>query len=155
MDGTEGADRHGRSRQEVTDAGWSGVLTFPRRLSVHGGALAVEPAAELAAYRGRKLLANAAGTLHLPRQAEIHVAGGEGDLRLELATPSSGRTVFAETVAGGDDLRIFVDSSIVEVYRHGTVAATVRAYPGAGEDWQLVLPHGAAATVWELRGTGP
>lgn len=136
-------------------AGWAGVLTLPRQLSVHGGALAVEPAPELTAYRGRKLLNNAAGTLQVPGQAEIHVAGGEGELRLELAAASSRRTVFAETVAGGDDLRIFVDSSIVEAYRHGTVAATVRAYPGAGEHWQLVLPHGAAAIVWELRHPDP
>ncbi|MEO5779460.1 glycoside hydrolase family 32 protein [Arthrobacter oryzae] len=146
-----GGDRPGRSERGIDDAGWSGVLTLPRRLSVHGGALAVEPAVELAAYRGRKLLSNAAGTVQLPRQAEAHVAGGEGGLRLDLATASSRRTVFAETVAGGDELRIFVDSSIVEVFRHGTVAATVRAYPGAGENWQLVLPHGAAAIVWELR----
>ena len=39
----------------------------------------------------------------------------------------------------------------MEVYRHGSVPTTLRAYPGPGEEWQLELPHGAAADVWELR----
>lgn len=144
-------DRPGRSQEETDDAGWAGVLTFPRRLSVHGGALAVEPAPEITAYRGRQRLRSAAGTLPLPPHAEAVVTGGEGEIRLVLASAKQRRTVFADTVAGGDELRIFVDSSLVEVYRHGSVAATLRAYPAAGEEWQLELPHGAAADVWELR----
>ncbi|QCB96583.1 glycoside hydrolase family 32 protein [Arthrobacter sp. PAMC25564] len=148
------ARRAGRSQAEIDEAGWAGVLTFPRRLFVHGGALAVEPAAEITAYRGRRCLKNAAGTLHLPRHAEALVTGGEGGIRLVLASAGGRRTVFADTVAGGDELRIFIDSSIVEVYRHGSVPATVRAYPAAGEDWQLELPHGAAADAWELHQPG-
>jgi beta-fructofuranosidase len=148
---TGDAGRPGRSQAETDEAGWAGVLTFPRRLSVHGGALAVEPAREITAYRGRQRLKNAAGSLHLPRHAEALVTGGEGWIRLVLASAAGRRTVFADTVAGGDELRIFIDSSIVEVYRHGSVPATVRAYPAAGEEWQLELPHGAAADVWELR----
>ena len=57
-------------------------------------------------------------------------------------------------MAGGDELRIFVDGSIVEVYRHGSVPATVRAYPAPGEEWRLELPHGAAADVWDLEQPG-
>lgn len=148
------AERVGRSQQEIDDAGWAGVLTFPRRLMVHGGVLAVEPAAELAVLRGRQLFTSAAGTLPLPAHAEAAVTGGEGGLRLVLVSSTQRRTVFADTVAGGDELRIFVDSSVVEVYRHGSVAATVREYPAAGEEWQLELPHGAAADVWELRHPG-
>ena len=41
--------------------------------------------------------------------------------------------------------------AVSEVYRHGSVPATLRAYPGPGEEWQLELLHGAAADVWELR----
>ena len=148
------AERAGRSQQAIDDAGWAGVLTFPRRLTVHGGVLAVEPAAELAALRGTPRFTNAAGTLALPPHAEASVTGGEGGLRLVLVSATRRRTVFADTVAGGDELRIFVDASVVEVYRHGSVAATVRAYPEAGEEWQLELPHGAAADVWELRQPG-
>ncbi len=144
----------GRSPEEIDDAGWAGILTFPRQLSVHGGVLAVEPAAELRAYRGARLHRGAAGTLSVPPEAEIRVSGGEGTLRLVLNSAGQRRTVFADAVAGGDELRIFLDASIVEVYRHGSVPTTLRAYPGPGEDWQLELPQGAAADVWELRHPG-
>ncbi|MDZ4090143.1 MAG: glycoside hydrolase family 32 protein [Arthrobacter sp.] len=144
-------DRPGRSQSEIDDAGWAGILTFPRQLSVHGEVLAVEPAPELLAYRGDRLHHGAAGTLALPAAAEVRVAGGEGTLRLVVVSAERRRTVFADTVAGGDELRIFLDASIVEVYRHGSVPTTLRAYPGPGEEWQLELPHGAAADIWELR----
>ncbi|MET1065459.1 MAG: glycoside hydrolase family 32 protein [Arthrobacter sp.] len=149
MAGSEG--RPGRSQAETDGAGWAGILTFPRQLSVHGGVLAVEPAPELRAYRGARLHHGAAGTLALPSAAEARVLGGEGTLRLVLAAGRQQRTVFSNPVAGGDELRIFIDASIVEVYRHGSVPTTVRAYPGAGEEWRIELPHGAAADVWELR----
>ncbi|MCU1541223.1 MAG: glycosyl hydrolase family 32, partial [Arthrobacter sp.] len=133
------------------DAGWAGILTFPRQLSVHGGALAVEPAAELQAYRGARLYAGVSGTLALPGYAEAHVTGGEGRIRLVLGSARGQRTVFTQEVAGGDEFRIFVDASIVEAYHHRSVPTTVRAYPGPDEAWQLELPHGASADVWELR----
>lgn len=152
---TPNGERPGRSQAETDDAGWAGVLTFPRQLSVHGGTLAVEPAAELNAYRGARLHHSAAGSVALPSVAEARVVGGEGTLRLVLSAPDQQRTVFADTVAGGDELRIFIDASIVEIYRHGSVPTTLRAYPGPGEEWQLELPHGAAADVWELRHPDP
>jgi len=147
--------RAGRGQEQTDAAGWAGLLTFPRQLAVHGGVLAVEPAPELRGYRGARLAKGAAGTLSLPAQAEAVVSGGEGRIRLVLASAAQVRPVFADTVAGGDELRIFVDGSIVEVYRHGSVPATVRAYPASGEEWRLELPHGAAADVWELRLPGP
>ncbi|WP_426979150.1 glycoside hydrolase family 32 protein [Pseudarthrobacter sp. O4] len=151
---TGSEDRPGRSPEQTDDAGWAGVLTFPRQLSAHGGALAVEPAAELRAYRGVQHHTGAAGTLALPPHAEAHVTGGEGRIRLVLSSARRQRTVFTVAVAGGDELRIFIDASIVEAYRHGSVPTTLRAYPAAGEVWQLELPHGASADVWELRHPG-
>lgn len=148
---TGGGEWPGRSQQETEDAGWAGILTFPRQLSVHGGALAVEPAAELQAYRGARLRAGAAGTLALPGYAEAHVSGGEGRIRLILHSARGQRTVFSAEAAGGDEFRIFVDASIVEAYHHGSVPTTVRAYPGPEEQWRLELPHGASADAWELR----
>jgi beta-fructofuranosidase len=147
----DSAGRPGRSQEETDDVGWAGILTFPRQLSVHGGAIALEPAPELLAYRGAQLRHGAAGTLALPSQAEARVTGGEGTIRLVLSSAGGRRAVFTDTVAGGDELRIFVDASIVEVYYHGSVPRTLRAYPAAGEEWLLELPHGAAADVWELR----
>jgi beta-fructofuranosidase len=58
--------------------------------------------------------------------------------------------VFSGTVKPGEELRVFVDASLVEIYRSGSVATTLRAYPAAGEEWQLHLPAGATAEVWEL-----
>jgi beta-fructofuranosidase len=147
----ESAARPARRPEETDDAGWAGILTFPRQLSVHGGALAVEPAPELLTYRGGQFHHGAAGTLSLPRRAEARVVGGEGTVRLVLSSAGGHRSVFADAVAGGDELRIFIDASIVEVYHHGSVPTTVRAYPVAGEAWVLELPHGATADVWELR----
>ena len=152
---TGSGDRPGRTPDETDAAGWAGVLTFPRQISVHGGALAVEPAAELRAYRGPQRHAGAAGPLGLPPHAEAHMTGGEGRVRLLLGSEGRQRTVFSDTVAGGDELRIFIDASIVEAYHHGSVTTTLRAYPEAGEVWQLELPHGASADVWELRHPGP
>lgn len=146
--------RTGRGQPAADAAGWAGLLTFPRQLAVHGDALAVEPAPELRGYRGRQRAKGAAGTLRLPGQTETAVTGGEGRIRLVLASTEQVRAVFADTVAGGDELRIFVDGSIVEVYRHGSVPATVRAYPAPGEEWRLELPHGAAADVWDLEQPG-
>jgi beta-fructofuranosidase len=147
----ESAGRPGRSQAETDDAGWAGILTFPRQLSVHGGAIALEPAPELLAYRGGQLRHGAAGSLLLPGQAEARVTGGEGTIRLVLNSATGRRAVFTDTVAGGDELRIFVDGSIVEIYYHGSVPRTLRAYPAAGEEWLLELPHGAAADLWPLR----
>ena len=149
-DSGAGGGQRGRSQKQTDDAGWAGILTFPRQLSVHGGALAVEPAAELQACRGTRLHAGAAGTLTLPRYAEAHVTGGEGRIRLILRSARGQRTVFTAEAAGGDEFRIFVDASIVEAYHHGSVPTTVRAYPDPDEAWRLELPHGASADVWEL-----
>jgi beta-fructofuranosidase len=161
--------RRGRSQDEIDAAGWAGVLTFPRELSVVDGALAVSPAPEIDAYRGAQTASQAGGTVVLPPFAEALVtargAGSAGDARdagdagagggdtaveLLLVGNGSRQTVFSGSIAPGEELRIFVDASLVEVYRSGSVATTLRAYPAAGEEWQLHLPSGATADVWKL-----
>jgi beta-fructofuranosidase len=90
----------------------------------------------------------------MPPFAEAVVTGGAsvGDTAVELLLVGDGnsQTVFRGTLEPGEELRIFVDASLVEVYRAGSVATTLRAYPAAGERWQLGLPAGATAEVWEL-----
>jgi beta-fructofuranosidase len=164
--------RRGRSQDEIDAAGWAGVLTFPRELSVVDGALAVSPAPEIAAYRGARTASQAEGSVVLPAFAEALVtaggagaaaggagagaaggagAGGGGTaVELLLVGDGSRQTVFSGAVEPGEELRVFVDASLVEVYRAGSVATTLRAYPTAGEEWQLHLPDGATAEVWEL-----
>lgn len=159
-------ERRGRSQNEIDAAGWAGVLTFPRELSVVDGALAVSPAPEVAAYRRARRATQAGGTVALPPFAEALVtaaaagsagsAGGEGagggdtDVELVLVGDGGRQTVFSGTIEPGEELRVFVDASLVEVYRSGSVATTLRAYPAPGEEWQLHLPSGATANVWEL-----
>jgi beta-fructofuranosidase len=147
--------RRGRSQDDIDAAGWAGVLTFPRELSVVDGALSVSPAPEVAAYRGVQCASGASGSVTLPAFAEAVVtAGPVGDsgaaVELLLAGNGGSQTVFSGTIRPGEELRVFVDASLVEVYRAGSVATTLRAYPAPGEEWQLRLPEGATADVWEL-----
>ncbi|NHW47355.1 glycoside hydrolase family 32 protein [Paenarthrobacter sp. MSM-2-10-13] len=144
--------RRGRTQKEVDDAGWSGVLTHPRVLSVVGGALAVSPAPEVEAYRGTAVVTGAAGAVAVPEFAEVLVRGaaGAGSVELVLGSGAAAQVVYAGSPTPDEQLRIFIDASLVEVYRTGSVATTVRAYPAPGEEWQLTLPDGATADVWEL-----
>ncbi|WP_066293656.1 glycoside hydrolase family 32 protein [Arthrobacter sp. B6] len=155
--------RRGRSQAEIDAAGWAGVLTHPRVLSVEDGALAVAPAPEVDAYRGEQVAVAAGGHVVLPPFAEAVVTRRPGgtaalaaDAAVELSLVADGgpdvsrQVVFSGTVAEGEELRVFVDASLVEVYRSGSVATTLRAYPAPGEQWVLQLPEGAAADVWQL-----
>lgn len=146
--------RRGRSQDEVDAAGWAGVLTHPRFLSVEDGALVVAPAPEVDAYRASLVAAGASGLLGLPPFGEAVVTAGtecQGEVRLVLASDVERQVVFAGPLSEGDVLRIFIDASLVEVYRKGSVATTLRAYPVPGEQWSLELPEGASADVWELK----
>lgn len=143
--------RRGRTQAEIDDAGWAGVLTHPRVLSVVDGALAVSPAPEVEAYRGASVVSGAAGSVVLPGFAEVLVRGaGSGPVDLVLGSGDDAQVVYSGSLEAAEELRIFIDASLVEVYRAGSVATTIRAYPAPGEQWQLTLPAGATADVWEL-----
>ncbi|MFD5276161.1 glycoside hydrolase family 32 protein [Pseudarthrobacter sp. NPDC058362] len=151
--------RRGRTQDEVDAAGWAGILTFPRELSVVDGRLAVRAAPELDAYRGAEVARGAAGTMVLPAHAEALVAAtsvpagsGQGDAAVELVLVGAAaeQVVFSGAVAAGEELRIFIDASLVEVFRTGNVATTLRAYPAPGERWELRLAAGTAAHAWQL-----
>lgn len=153
--------RRGRSQDEIDAAGWAGVLTHPRLLSVVDGSLAVAPAPEVDAYRGTQLASQVAGSAELPPYVEAVVTARSGgpaalaaDAVVELSLMADGdaspQVVFSGALAAGEELRVFVDASLVEVYRSGSVATTLRAYPAPGERWVLRLPEGAAADVWQL-----
>lgn len=141
--------RRGRTQEEIDDAGWSGVLTHPRELSVVDGALVVAPAPEVSGFRGALVASAAAGAVAVPVFAEVSVSGS-GPVSLVLGSGSDEQVVYSGHLEAGEELRIFVDASLVEVYRSGSVATTLRAYPAAGESFSLVLPSGATADVWEL-----
>lgn len=144
--------RRGRTQEEIDDAGWAGVLTHPRELSVDGDSLVAAPVPGINAYRGTQVASGVGGPVLLPPFAEAVVrtdSDSAGTVRLLLGSGDQQQTVFEATAAAGGELRIFLDASLVEVYRNG-VATTLRAYPATGEEWRLELPAGAVADVWEL-----
>ena len=72
----------GRTQEESDAVGWSGLLTFPRELAVHGDAVELRPAPELERLRSRELpvptpAEGAATVLALPDQAEAEVTGSD------------------------------------------------------------------------------
>ncbi|MFK0002120.1 glycoside hydrolase family 32 protein [Paenarthrobacter sp. NPDC090522] len=142
--------RRGRTQDEIDDAGWSGVLTHPRLLSVVDGALVVSPAPQVSAYRGSLVASDASGPVAVPAFAEVLVAGTAGTVELVLGSGTAEQVVYKGELAAGEELRIFVDASLVEVYSSNSVATTLRAYPAPGESWTLNVPAGATADVWEL-----
>jgi beta-fructofuranosidase len=121
---------HGRTPEQIAEAGWAGVLTFPRELSVRGGALRSQPAAELAGLRLESLPLRPGVALHTP--AFELIAGGPVLLRL---TGDEGDTlVSAAKGTPTDPARILVDGSIVETFCGG-VSHTTRAYPTGSSAW--------------------
>jgi beta-fructofuranosidase len=110
------------------------------------------PAPEVETYRGTLTAGRASGVVDVPPFAEAVVTGGPGagEVRLVLGSGTERQVVFAGSLSEGEVLRIFIDASLVEVYRTGSVATTLRAYPATGETWRLELPEGAVADVWEL-----
>lgn len=136
-----------RTEEESDAAGWAGVLTFPRELGVVNEGLVVKPARELVGYRRRAL--DSGDVTELPAAAEAGVAPrGEVRVSLALVSPSGSREVYAAQSSRG--VRVLVDASIVEVYREGSTAVTLRAYPGPDETWELTVTGDAAVEAWEL-----
>ncbi|MGI3779643.1 MAG: glycoside hydrolase family 32 protein, partial [Janthinobacterium lividum] len=141
------AQELGRSENQVRDAGWSGVLTFPRELSVADGTLVARPAAELQGLRSASLDLGSHGGVE-ERAFELRCICAA---RLRLV--DGGRELFALDVGGSAEVptTVLVDGSIVELFRAGATR-TDRAYPtvtsrwhvdadpGQVEGWTLALP---------------
>jgi beta-fructofuranosidase len=116
----------GRSAEHVAASGWAGALTFPRELSIRDGRLVSAPAAELDVLRGRSLPADQPISGH---RFELRASAG---LRLRLSGADHDETVIEEPGAA----RVFVDGSMIEIFRAGETVETVRAYPAEGSRWQ-------------------
>lgn len=122
----------GRSDTQVHDAGWAGVLTFPRELFLVDGVLAARPAGELQALRSAPLRAASDGRLDA-LAFELRAAGAA---RLRLV--DGGRELFALDVGGSGEVptTVLVDGSVVELFRGGATR-TERAYPTATSRWYV------------------
>ena len=122
----------GRSENQVRQAGWAGVLTFPRELYLADGALGARPAAELESLRGPALRLGSGGPL----------ADTAFELRsvctARLRLVDGGRELFSLDVGGSAEVptTVLVDGSVVELFRGGATR-TERAYPTATSRWHV------------------
>jgi len=83
----------GRSAQAQRAAGWSGVMSLPRELTLYGSQVRMRPAAEVESLRGDRLGSGAAGDC-LEIQAEIDPANApRAGLKLRAAKDGSEQTL--------------------------------------------------------------
>jgi len=148
----------GCSAADVKAAGWAGMLTFVRELSVADGALVSQPAPELRLLR-RAGLEVTAGEPFEAAAFELDLADGAGPMSLwliEHADPGD-EVLVAEWQLAATPLvepRVLVDGSIVEIFDGGAVARTVRAYPTASSRWVVRTTGGFPVRGW-LLGSAP
>ena len=128
----------GRTDQQIADAGWAGVLTFPRELHVRDGDLCVRPAAELKGLRLEKMAVRP----DAPFQARAFEVVATGPVALRLIDNGVDALVSSAEGSPTDPARILVDGSIVETFHRGT-SYTTRAYPSLASRW---IVQGASVT---------
>jgi len=128
-----------RTPAETDEAGWAGVLTFPRELTLESAGLVSRPAAELVGLRTAEL-----SVTEPIREVSFEIVS-EGPLDLVLVSPGTGiREVAVSTVGAA---RVLVDGSIVEVFGGGP-PATSRHYPIPTTHWEVSAAGGVRA--WRL-----
>lgn len=122
----------GRTEDQVREAGWAGVLTFPRELVLVDGVLGARPARELVGLRAGPLVPQPDGTWSVPA-FELRTTAAA---RLRLV--DDGRELYALDVGGSADVpaTVLVDGSLVERFRGGATW-TDRAYPTTSSRWVL------------------
>ncbi|WP_460690403.1 glycoside hydrolase family 32 protein [Nesterenkonia suensis] len=146
--------------QEVSDAaGWRGLLTWPRELTLRDGALVSHPAAECAGWRQGPAHRSDDGDVVLPDACDVVIeppgsAAAPTSVTLRMLTNTPAGQERAETVFSGPASRIVIDRSIIEVCREDGPACTLRVEPAADQQWEL-SSDGAAVTWWALRPWSP
>lgn len=131
-----------RSDEQIAEAGWAGVLTFPRELYVRDRVLATRPATELTRLRRAPLVLRP----DTPFWAPAFELVASGPVALRLLDDGVDELVSAAEGAPSDPVRILVDGSMVEVFHRGG-SHTTRAYPGNGSRWVV---EGTAVTGYRL-----
>lgn len=134
----------GRTLAEVAAAGWAGVLTFPRELSLLGDQLWSRPASELTALR-QAILDWRPGVGFVAAAFEIQT---EGAVELHLVDQGSESLVIQADASASQPARVLVDGSLIEVFA-GPTPTTRRAYPRAGSAW-MIRADPALTTAWRL-----
>jgi beta-fructofuranosidase len=137
----------GRSDEQITAAGWAGVLTFPRELWVRDGILCARPANELEGLR----LGNFRCLPGVPFREHAFELIASGPVTLKLVQGGADQLVSAVEGTLTDPARILVDGSMVETFHRGA-SHTTRAYPTAHSGWVV---DGAAVTAYRLEEHAP
>ncbi len=129
-----------RTQEQIADAGWAGVLTFPRELYPRGAGIGARPARELRLLRREALEWEDAVVTATAFEVE-----GSGPIELGLGTSSDGiaHPVASAVGTAEEPARILVDGSIVEVFQGGETHTT-RAYPSSGSEWFVRAEPGSA-----------
>jgi beta-fructofuranosidase len=166
------------TRAEIAAAGWAGAMSLPRVLSVDpNGRLQFEIAAEAEQLRGEgeKFTLSASAPLRrrlstLRQEVSLSVEKASPTVRLysagkavwEITLDFAGKTVhcgersFPLPVASlpADDLRLYLDASVLEAFVAGCEALTSRVYslkPGEVElEITLNGKGSASGTLWPL-----
>jgi len=125
----------GRTPAQLVQAGWAGMLTFPRELFLCDGHLESRPAAELRGLRSAELPWQRPFTEH---SFEMVVSDS---MTLQLLDRDDEHTVATVSASPDRPGRIFVDGSIIEVFQDGS-AYTTRAYPSQTSRWAIQTSGG-------------
>jgi beta-fructofuranosidase len=167
-----------RPQAEYSAAGWSGMMSLPRRLSVKDGRLVMEPAPEIASLR--TTLRTGAAVQRLPTAAqeirltlepaqeqratlEQSFVDNQGaaillraDPRLSLGSARVGDKQVTGIGAGPIDLHIFLDHSVAEIFINQRHAATHRYYQRTPMEPAVAITLGgnwrlAQQQAWSLK----
>jgi beta-fructofuranosidase len=177
--------RETRSEAQFAAAGWSGVMSLPRVLTVNNdGELEMNPAVEIEALRGSQQTSTLQPgapleqtLLTLRRELHVPLTGAKLKIAIRLLTEGSavwellvdvpaqlvtcGTTRFALPLSSKpeDALRIFIDASVIECLIASREALTSRVYnvvPGKTQ-LHIELLSGASLvlTQWPLAAISP
>jgi beta-fructofuranosidase len=174
-----------RPQAAYSAAGWAGVMSLPRVLTLDAsGRLAMMPAKEIESLRGARETARVGAhtpyRLKLPHlRRELLVQGSAPHSTLTIRLAVQGTTVWklefngsSGVVRCGDiqftaaqfahhppELRIFLDGSVIEAFVNTTDALTSRVYTLHAETTELMVeidgPGTAALQTWPLRAISP
>jgi beta-fructofuranosidase len=140
-----------RSQAEYSAAGWAGMMSLPRRLSIANGQLVMEPSPETATLRTNprtdeavQRLSSAAQEIHLTLKQVPEVRAAltrqfTDDQGIALLLQARGVPTASGTMRVGDheisgigsgslDLHIFLDHSVAEIFISGRQVITHRYY---------------------------
>ena len=158
----------------TVDHGWQHALTLPRELTFIDGQLRQQPLKELAALRFNTRIFNEetlnaaqvdeecyelnmrfqkCHSLHLQLSEEMHIIFKDGTFTLDIQKAGSGRTSRSLRLNMLNDLRIFSDTSSLELFLNdGSEVFTTRVYPNAQRCVKLIQAEGCRdITLHSLR----